>query len=67
MINVIFYFYMSIKFYQMAIKSYLAHPNRGQKEKFINELSALKNCNGGTIAAQINIIMLISELFIQIT
>jgi nitrate reductase NapAB chaperone NapD len=28
----------------MAIKSYLAHPHRGQKEKLINELSALKNC-----------------------
>ena len=28
----------------MAIKSYLAHPNKGQKDKLINELSALKNC-----------------------
>ncbi|PQJ76444.1 hypothetical protein [Polaribacter glomeratus] len=28
----------------MAIKSYLAHPHSGQKEKLINELLALKNC-----------------------
>ncbi len=29
----------------MPIKSYLAHPVKGQKELLINELAALKNCD----------------------